>query len=127
MWFVYVVVLCLFLIVVWKIVTFINKNKPLPPPTAEDGETLYYQVTDVNNNSSIIHDSGIKHSTLEKCSNVSFTVLKNEYNDGKINNISLPKQIKVGYNPKKLYNIPFDSIKEEDLFYSIGVKYLCNV
>lgn len=125
MWFVYVIILILFIIVVWKIVKMI-KNKPLPPPTNEDGETLYYRVTDVYGHQSIIHDSGIKHSLLGKCSDVFFTVLKNEYNDGKITNLSLPKKIELGYNPKKLYNILFETIKEEKSHFTIGVKYLCN-
>lgn len=121
MWLAYFIVLCVFIIIIWKITVYIKKiNLP-----KED--TFYYRVTDVLGNQSIIHNSGIKPSEVGISTNsttgnaVVFSILKNEYNDGIVKNISKPYKIEIGYHPRNLFNAEIISIKEEDLLYKIEI------
>lgn len=115
MWIFYLIVLIIFIIVVWKITKYIKtKNYP-----KED--VFYYKVTTISGNQSIIHNSGIKPSEIKEKS-IFFSILKNEYNNGEVQNISDPYKIEIGYHPKNLFNAKIISIKEEKLLYKIEVE-----
>jgi hypothetical protein len=69
-------------------------------------DTLYFRFKDENGNVSMIHDSGIKPSTLKHSnSNVLMKIVKYEYNDGVEKILARPVELAIGQN---IYNLVTD-------------------
>nr|QBK85723.1 MAG: uncharacterized protein LCMAC101_03180 [Marseillevirus LCMAC101] len=92
------------------------------PPLPED--TIYYQVTDVDGNKSIIHDSGIKPSEHPSGSNISLQILKREVNNGVEINLTTPDFLYIGHSPKGLtYKLGVDPnhLNDDELYYTLSI------
>lgn len=96
-----------------------------------DHDTIYYMITDVNGVKSIIHDSGLKPSSFtaksEKSDNLTISVVKNEYNDGKLTVIGYPLKINFGcsvFNLENEIRISSDDIQDKKDLYIIKIPNL---
>jgi hypothetical protein len=115
MWLFYIITFITFIAVVWITCRFIKNKKD-----SEKADTIYYKVFDISGNDSIIHDSGIKPSEMIFPSQkVVIQLLKEEYHNGEIRKNDYPYSLKIGYNPKNLFEIQIQKIEEEELLYKI--------
>ena len=115
-WFCYLVGLGVLLLLVYYVCKRV-KNKY---PTPED--SIYYQVTDVDGNKGIIHDSGVKPSEHPPGSNFNLQILKTEVNNEKEINLSTPDYLNIGHHPKSLtFKLGVDSayLNDEGLYYTL--------
>jgi hypothetical protein len=118
MWLFYVITFITFIVVVWIACRFIKNKKD-----SEIVDTIYYKVSDISGNESIIHDSGIKPSEIVPNSKVIFQLLKEEYHDGVSRKNDYPYSLKIGYNPKNLFEAQIQKIDEEDILYKIEFEF----
>lgn len=118
-WFCYFVGIAVLLLLVYYVTKWI-KNKH---PSLED--TIYYQVTDMDGNKSIIHDSGVKPSENPIGSSFNLQILKQEINNEKENNLSTPDFLNLGHTPKSLtYKLGVDPyyLNDEGLYYTLLIE-----
>ena len=118
-WFCYLVGIAILLLLVYYVCKWI-KNKH---PTPED--TIYYQVTDVDGNKSIIHDSGVRPSMNPIGSSFNLQILKSEINNGDTIEISTPDFLDIGHSPKNLtYKLAVDPdhLNDEGLYYTLSIE-----
>ena len=92
----------------------------------KEHDTIYYKITDVKNVTSLVHDSGIKPSSLKKGDEFIIMVLKEEYNDEKKVQVDIPTIIEYGrsiFNLNNKLTISVDDIKVMRLYYRIKILY----
>ena len=117
-WFCYLIGVAIFLLLVYYVTKWMKSQPPLPE------DTIYYQVTDVDGNKSIIHDSGIKPSENPPGSNISLQILKREVNNGVEKNLTTPDYLYMGHSPKGLmYKLGVDSnyLTDDGLYYTLSL------
>ena len=104
------------------LVYYMTKWTGKPPTPLEDA--IYYQVTDIDGNKSIIHDSGIKPSKYPPGSNFNLQILKREINNSQETILNTPDYLHLGHSPKNLsYKLGVDAIylNDEGLYYTLLV------
>ena len=84
-WFCYLVGIGVILLLVYYVCKWVKNKYPDPE------DAIYYQVTDVNGNKGIIHDSGVKSSEHPPGSNFNLQILKTEINNEKEIELSTPE------------------------------------
>lgn len=89
-----------------------------------DFDKFFYQVTDNNGVSSIVHDSGLRPSSLKPGFPTKFEILKNEYDAGVLTQLDTPIRIELGLNPHDLryvFTLQSEDITEDDEKYVITI------
>jgi len=94
-------------------------------------DTIYYKSKDAAGNISMIHDTGLKPSTLKKIPqhHVDINVLKHEYIDGVEKILGPPVELAIGHS---IYNlatkIPIlrDNINEKKNYYVVSIGNIWN-
>lgn len=90
-------------------------------------DTIYFKLTDDVGNTSTIHDSGIKPSSLKGKNNILMKVVKYEYNDGIEKILSKPVEIAIGqniFNLTKVIKLKECDIQEKKDHYVIKIDNL---
>lgn len=118
MWLFYLITFITFIVLVWFACKLIQNKKD-----SEKHDTIYYQVFDISGNESIIHDSGIKPSETIPSSKITLQLLKEEYHNGELKKNDYPYSLKIGYNPKNLFNLEIQKITEDELLYKIECNF----
>ena len=119
-WFCYFVGIAILLLLVCYVCNWIKNKHPSSPE-----DTIYYQVTDVDGNKSIIHDSGVKPSENPIGSSFNLQILKTEINDGKTIDLSTPDFLHIGHSPKSLTHklgVDPDHLNDEGLYYTLSIE-----
>jgi hypothetical protein len=83
-------------------------------------DTIYFRVVDEHGKMSYLHDSGNNPKSKE----LTFNVVKNEYNDGKSQKIGSPVEVKYGQEIRNLKSsmiIHPENVIDKGLYYSITV------
>lgn len=90
-----------------------------------DHDTIYFRVVDEYGQISYLHDSGVKPGAVARDNGkFDLDIVKKEYNEGKVQEIGIPRVIKYGQqitDLKHTYQIPSDQVKDKGLYYVVTV------
>ena len=122
--------LAVIIIMIMIIICFYNYNKSNNQSELEyyfrDGaihDTIYFKVLDQYGKLSYIHDSGISPKSI-KDGKIHLNIVKKEYNDGKVNEIGSPVEVKYGQEIRNLKTsaiIKPENVKDKDLYYTVTI------